>query len=426
MRYCFAAPHAYGLFDPSSRCAFGGAEVRAWLFGTALARQPDTQVSFIVFHDKSIERERFGEVDVWRHGRALAPDPDSPYALSRFFRQTARFPFVQLVRLDWRLPLAVAAHVARLAGRAIEQVRSAGGPSVYGHRISARRIREFKAIDADIYCAFGASTYAAELAEFCRAHGRRLVLFVSSDENLSRDNTPGNRELNVYDSRRDLCHYALTHAHLVITQTAQQRQMLKERFDRESVTIPNPIGLGGKEPLADFAGRTHVLWVGKANAVKRPEILLQLAAEFPNVRFKMVLNRAIGEIFERTVAAATPNLEIREFVPYAESDDLFRGARLLVNTSRFEGFPNTFLQAGKFGVPVLSLEVDPDGFITRHDCGLVAGSDARRLARGLALLHDDEARWRTCSANIAAYVRAHHDPDGAAERLRQALMERGR
>jgi glycosyltransferase involved in cell wall biosynthesis len=283
--------------------------------------------------------------------------------------------------------------------------------------------RAYDAAGADVYCAFGASAYAAGLAEYCRARGRKFVLFVSSDNNLSPDNRPGNTALDVYGSRHDLNHYALARADILITQTTRQQRLLRERFGRDSITIPNPIELAGDKPPVEFAGRTHVLWVGKANTVKQPEILLRLAAEFPRVGFTMVLNRSDPGIFDRAIATATPNVTIRDFVPYAESDGLFRDARALINTSRFEGFPNTFLQAGKSGVPLLSLEADPDGFIARHECGLVAGGDYRRLARGLALLHGDEARWRTCSANIAAYVRAHHDLDSAAERLSQALTE---
>ena len=382
MKVCFAAPHAYGLFDPASRLAFGGAEVRAWMFGTALARHADTQVSFVAFHDKGIECERFGDVEVRRQRPAQ--------------------PRGRLGRL-----------VDRLAPGAL---------SVNGERVPREWIRAYRAADADTYCAFGASGYAAGLAGYCRRDRRRFVLFVSSDENLAREHAPGDTGLNVYGSRRDLCHYSLTRADLVITQTERQQRLLRQRFARDSITVPNPIRLGTEQP-ADRAGRTHVLWVGKANGVKRPEIFLRLAAAFPRARFTMVLNRAEAGVYEQTVAAAPANVEIRERVPYAESDELFRGAAVLVNTSRFEGFPNTFLQAGKFGVPVLSLEADPDGFIARNGCGIVAGGDDGRLAEGLAALHDDAARWGACSAAIAAYVRAHHDLDRVAERLRHALAE---
>ena len=40
-------------------------------------------------------------------------------------------------------------------------------------------------------------------------------------------------------------------------------------------------------------------------------------------------------------------------------------SKILINTSSFEGFPNTFVQAWANGVPVISLKVDPDNIIKK-------------------------------------------------------------
>lgn len=59
----------------------------------------------------------------------------------------------------------------------------------------------------------------------------------------------------------------------------------------------------------------------------------------------------------------------------------FRRARLFVNTSAHEGFPNTFLQAWSQGIPVISF-VDPDDLIRKNRLGLVV-HDIDEMARGI-------------------------------------------
>ena len=64
----------------------------------------------------------------------------------------------------------------------------------------------------------------------------------------------------------------------------------------------------------------------------------------------------------------------------AQVNERLWACRLVVNTSQTEGFPNTFIQAWARFVPVVSLKVDPDGVIARHQLGFCSGDFSRMVS----------------------------------------------
>lgn len=68
-------------------------------------------------------------------------------------------------------------------------------------------------------------------------------------------------------------------------------------------------------------------------------------------------------------AEKVPNLEIKGYLPFNEANKEFRKAKLFVNTSNYEGFPNTFLPAWSYGTPVISF-VDPDNLMKENRLGM--------------------------------------------------------
>lgn len=81
---------------------------------------------------------------------------------------------------------------------------------------------------------------------------------------------------------------------------------------------------------------------------------------------------------------------------------MFDRARVFVNTSETEGFPNTFLQAWIRGIPVVSF-FDPDDVIRREGLGhAVASLD--EMASAAHSLVTDSQQWLETSARCRAYM----------------------
>jgi glycosyltransferase involved in cell wall biosynthesis len=133
-----------------------------------------------------------------------------------------------------------------------------------------------------------------------------------------------------------------------------------------------------------------VLWMSNLRALKRPELVLELARQMPRVNFTLAggaMPYPSGRTYFDDVQAAAaqlPNVNLPGAIRYTDSGQWFDRARILLNTSTVEGFPNTFLQAWIRGVPVVSF-FDPDGLSRRLHLGAVAASldEMREAIHGL-------------------------------------------
>ncbi len=282
--------------------------------------------------------------------------------------------------------------------------------------------RALAAADADVYYHNCAEYVTGQVAWWCRRHRRAFVYSVASD----MDVVPELPELTK-GYERLLYRYGLKNADRIIVQTGSQRERLRAHFGHDSVVLPMPAD------APDFASRPSraapdpsqrmVLWVGRIAPVKRLELLLEVARRLPAVRFKVAGMPYAGEAYSEDMlrqARATPNVEVLGAVPRERMDELYREASLLCCTSHMEGFPNTFIEAWSWGVPVIST-VDPGSVIQRESLGLHAAT-AESLAQGIESLSADATRWLAASAKAREYFRTHHQLDAALWRFETLFL----
>jgi glycosyltransferase involved in cell wall biosynthesis len=263
--------------------------------------------------------------------------------------------------------------------------RHAGIPGLrFFHPRASKLVGALMAADADIYYQSPAGAFTGITAWYCRMTGRRFIFRVASDSDCEKEHT----RIRLWRDRR-LFDYGLKRADLVAAQTEVQAQMLRANHGLESSVVNmlvEPPRRTGLAPEKDI----DVLWVGNLRALKRPELVLELARQLPDVKFTLAggpLPHPTSRTYfddVKAAAARLPNVSMPGAVRYTDSGAWFDRARVLLNTSSVEGFPNTYLQAWIRGVPVVSF-FDPDGLIRRLQLGVVCASldDMREAIRGL-------------------------------------------
>ncbi len=220
--------------------------------------------------------------------------------------------------------------------------------------------------DADVYYYSCAGMILGMLALYCERHKRRLVFRVASDDDCDPDKV----EIRYWRDRW-LYHYGLKRADAVLVQTVKQQQALLKHHGLSS-TVAGMFVAHPVQSAASVSRDIDVLWVANIRQIKRPDRLVAIARAMPGIRFHMAGAAVPDEkdLYQRVESGARelPNLTFHGAVPYMDIGRLFDRARVFVNTSDLEGFPNTYLQAWVRGIPVVAL-FDPDGVINSRGLG---------------------------------------------------------
>jgi glycosyltransferase involved in cell wall biosynthesis len=150
-----------------------------------------------------------------------------------------------------------------------------------------------------------------------------------------------------------------------------------------------------------------LLWVSRCQQIKRPHLFLDLAEALPETRCRMICPRedvALWESVEKR-SRAIPNLEFIEKVPYHEIQEHYDCANIFVNTSTFEGFPNSFIQSGSGHAALLSLCVDPDGMIGVFNSGILGNNSIGKMIDGAKMMLSDPGMLSAMQSGSARMVK---------------------
>lgn len=254
------------------------------------------------------------------------------------------------------------------------------------------------------------------VAYWCKSLGIKCVYMGASDKDFDFGATGIVSRFNMGMARRGTARVPF-----MLAQNEYQAARMKA-FGCDNIAIfPN---IWSREicsaPQTDIESG-YYLWVANYRALKRPGMVLEIAKRCPDRRFVMIgapYESGVYEECERK-AAQLDNVKILGGKDFKDADSYFGGARALLCTSEYEGFPNTFLQAWCRDVPVLST-VDPNGLISAHNLGAVC-NDVHDFVSAIESEMSQDADYERIKGNISRYFAQAHAPGRGFECLANLL-----
>lgn len=249
-------------------------------------------------------------------------------------------------------------------------------------------------------------------AKFIR---RKKVIFrISSDSNIDME----------YARKKGLKFYMLYRLGLfncdaIVSQTEKQKSELKAKLGLESTLIKNGFAI---DENIDISKKKHILWVSRAVDMKRPELFIRLAKECPEEEFVIIIpGDAPVKDRAKEEASKLKNVKFLDYVEFFKIQRYFDEAKLFVNTSEFEGFPNSFIQACIGKTPILSFNVNPDGFITKNNIGFCCNDDFDSALRFIKGLNAEKIKYY--GDNAIKYIKENHDIEITASKYEELIQK---
>ena len=306
----------------------------------------------------------------------------------------------------------------------------------FGRWVEARSLfSALSRIDPDIVLALVASAHTGTATFFCRNYHRKknipMVWYLASDTDVAVQPNLGVRGPAKYIDKI-LFNYGRKLSDLIVAQTNKQAELMWNRFGRKcKAVVPNfhPVA---NETRSKSTEKISVSWIANFKKLKRPELFLDIAEHFlEDQRFQFYL---IGQAEQSEwcdqVLSRAAKMQNVQYLGQLDIDQVnlhLANSQVLINTSEYEGLPNTFLQAWMRGVPTLTLNVDPDGVIEQMDLGLV-NSDLSKLAAELRSYASSPEKLHRLGSNAIKFSEKTYSMSNASKLqsvLNMALNDHG-
>jgi glycosyltransferase involved in cell wall biosynthesis len=243
-----------------------------------------------------------------------------------------------------------------------------------------------------------ACAYTGIAAYYAKCADCRMVWHVASDKDFRFfDKSTVKDYLPHTFIERKFLEYGIRNASAVVVQNEYQAKGLELYYCRKPTALirnfhPSP------QEIIEKKNPIKILWVANFKPFKQPQLFIRLAknlGDLENVEFLMVGGPADDKEWQALLVkeiATINNLNYLGPLQQVKVNELFASCHIFVNTSLYEGFANTFVQAWMREVPVVSLAVNPNGVFDTKKVGFLSGTfegmceDVRVLSKNPTLI----------------------------------------
>ena len=264
-----------------------------------------------------------------------------------------------------------------------------------------------KRANADIYYVSCAGKQVGFTVLFAKRYKRQVIFRIASDA----DCDPNNLLINDWKGKK-IYEYGLRRVSQILAQTEHQKTQLKRNYSLDSSLALMMVEPSQRKRSLDKRD-IDILWVNNLRDLKRPDLAVDLAATIPELNFHMIGGRSNGyeNLYSliKSRALELENLSFHGRITYPEVNSFYERARVFVNTSDTEGFPNSYLQSWIRGTPVVAF-FDPDGLIEREGLGRTVSS-LGEMATAVRSYYSDRSSWLETSERCREYMKREYDEE---------------
>ncbi|RLD66246.1 MAG: hypothetical protein DRI95_07095 [Bacteroidetes bacterium] len=276
-------------------------------------------------------------------------------------------------------------------------------------------LRSLNRLKPDVIYQRSGLAFTGVAAYYAQKNNCRFIFHVAKEEDVHPLAIPWKRFYLIPELK--LMQYGIKRADIIIAQTYMQAKRLAENYEKKAIVIPNghPVPQNCKKKTK---AEIIILWIGNWKPVKQPEIFVRLVEKIgfmKKIRFIM-LGRT-DNYDDLVIKARKNNIEVRGEIPNNKVNELLESAHVLINTSKKEGFSNTFIQAWMRRVPVISLQVDPDAILKTKGIGCCSGNFLK-LVQDTRKLITDHVELENMGARAREYAIKNYSLDNMDKILR--------